>query len=123
MSLLFSLAGYSQSTISDNSFSAVDFRKILETKPLVLIDVRTPAEYSESHIPNAINVNINDSDFTTVVKTFSKGKELALYCRSGRRSKLAISKLSGSGIRIYELNHGFLEWQQVGFPTIANTNR
>jgi len=117
MSLLLHFQVYSQTVRTLKSLPAVDFNKVLETKVVFLIDVRTATEFSQGYIPGAVNVDVNDPDFISKIKTLASGKPLAIYCRSGRRSKLAIEKLSGWGVELYELNKGFLEWVQTGLPT------
>jgi len=57
------------------------------------------------------------------MKTYIDDNALALYCLNGRWSKLAISKLNGLEIEIYELNKGFLKLQQAGFPIITNNKQ
>lgn len=115
--LLLPFMAYSQTTSSKlKSLSAQEFKKIIESDSVVLFDVRTKPEYDGGHITGSINVDINDPDFSTLVKSKSKGKQIALYCRSGNRSKLAVTKLTDSKVVIYELNQGFLDWQQSGFP-------
>ncbi len=92
-----------------------EFKKIIELKNVVLIDVRTNAEFIEGHITGAINIDVYDADFTTLVKSKTQGRSIALYCRSGNRSKLAASKLTDLKVEIYELNYGFKDWVQSGY--------
>ncbi len=116
MSLFLSLLGFSQTNTNPNSLSAPEFKKIIDTKQVTLIDVRTESEFSAGHIPGAINIDVSNPDFTTLVKKqIKKDKPIAVYCRSGHRSKIAVSKLGNIPNEIYELNHGFMSWQQAGF--------
>lgn len=98
------------------SLNVQEFKKAIESDSVVLFDVRTKPEYDGGHIPGSINVDVNDPEFSTLIKSKSKGKQIALYCRSGNRSKLAVTKLTDFKVAIYELNHGFMDWQQSGFP-------
>lgn len=100
------------------SLSAPEFKKIIESESVVLFDVRTKPEYDGGHISGSINIDVNDPDFSTLVKSNSKGKTIALYCRSGNRSKYAGTKLTDLNVEIYELNRGFIDWQQSGFPIV-----
>ncbi|MBR5593944.1 MAG: rhodanese-like domain-containing protein, partial [Bacteroidaceae bacterium] len=45
-----------------------------------------------------------------------KTKTLAVYCRSGRRSKAAANVLVEQGFRVVELDKGIIGWQQAGYP-------
>ena len=63
----------------------------------IVLDVRTPAEYAERHIPGAINVP-NETIGSTVPEQLPDRKQLILvYCRSGNRSKQAADKLVALG--------------------------
>lgn len=117
MSLSFVHSANSQTTSSSFiPLSTEAFKKILETAPIVIIDVRTEAEFAEGSIAGAINIEFNHPDFEKLVRKISDGKPIALYCRSGRRSKTAANKLNNLKVKIYELNNGILDWQQKGFP-------
>ena len=89
-----------------------DFKSVSEIQRL---DVRTVAEYSESHIPKSININVLDKTFAEIAdSTLQKDKPVALYCRSGKRSKKAAAILSEKGYKVYELDKGFNAWQEAG---------
>lgn len=115
LSMVYSLPMFSQSNRNIESLSAQEFKKIIETEKVILIDVRTTQEYAQGHIDKAINISVSDPEFAVKVKKLN-GKSLALYCRSGRRSKSAISMLNDLKVKIYELNGGIIDWQQAGFP-------
>ncbi len=62
----------------------------------VLLDVRTPQEYSEGHIPESKNVPLQTLDkIRTVVE--NKDTELFVYCYSGARSRQAAAALGQMG--------------------------
>lgn len=116
--LFFSCAAFSQSnSLPVKSLTSSEFKKIVDAKSALLIDVRTAEEFSEGHIPGAINIDVKSDNFVTQIKKLTKYKVLALYCRSGHRSKIAASKISDLGFLIYELDNGFKDWIQAGFPT------
>ena len=87
------------------SLSVADFDSFIKADDVQRLDVRTLAEYSEGHIPGAVNINVADS-------TLQKERPVALYCRSGKRSKKAAEILSKRGYKVYELDKGFNSWQQ-----------
>ena len=71
--------------------------QMAEEDNFILLDVRTPEEFSEGHIPGAINIpneNIGKSDITELP---DKGQRIYVYCRSGNRSKQASAKLVNLG--------------------------
>lgn len=97
------------------SVSADEFDSLIANPEMQRLDVRTVAEYSEGHIPGSININVLDDQFETVADSLlQKGRPVALYCRSGKRSKKAAKLLSQKGYEVYELQTGFQGWQQAG---------
>lgn len=69
-------------------------------KNYVIVDVRTPEEYKEGHIPNAINIPLDTIDnyiSQNVENLKDKNQLIMVYCRSGRRSAEAAKKLLAKG--------------------------
>ena len=98
--------------------SADEFATLIADPEVQRLDVRTVAEYSEEHIPGSINVNVLDEQFAVVAdSTLQKDKPVALYCRSGKRSKKAAVILSKNGYQVYELDKGFNGWKAAGKET------
>ena len=52
----------------------------------VIIDVRTPAEYSEGHLEGAINIDVEAANFGTLLSQLPTDGDYIVYCRSGNRS-------------------------------------
>ena len=98
---------------SQTDFKSVDideFKIEIVKDGVQLVDVRTVKEYSEGHIPGAMNIDVNAPDFEEKIKVLDKKENVAIYCRSGRRSKMAANKLTAAGYKVIELNTGFLSW-------------
>ena len=102
-----------------SSLSAGEFSTLLSQKPdLILLDVRTPSEYTEGHLPKSVNVDVLAPDFEQRAEAvLGKQRSVALYCRSGHRSKQAATLLSRRGIQVYELSTGWLGWVEAALPT------
>ena len=84
---------------------------IADTTTVILVDVRTAEEYGLGHIENALNIDVKQDDFEeTAIKTLPKNKTVAVYCRSGRRSKKAAEILSKNGYKVIELDSGYTGW-------------
>ncbi|HMZ45863.1 MAG TPA: rhodanese-like domain-containing protein [Chitinophagaceae bacterium] len=84
---------------------------LAQDKSAQLIDVRTPEEYEEGHLENAVNINIKDSNFIELVKKLNKEKPVYVYCRSGVRSRKAGAELEKLGFKqIFDLDGGILSW-------------
>lgn len=116
LSLFVAFNGHARKTPIVKPLTSEEFQQIIASKTITLIDVRTAEEFSEGHIPGAVNVDVNSPDFVTTIKDLIKKKPLALYCRSGNRSKLAAVKLAKLEVKIYDLDLGIKDWIQAGFP-------
>lgn len=100
------------------SVSADEFAILITNPDIQRLDVRTVAEYSEEHIPGSININVLDKQFAAIAdSTLQKDKPVALYCRSGKRSKKAAAILSQKGYTVYDLDNGFIGWKEAGKET------
>ena len=98
---------------AQSEFKSVDideFKTEISKSDVQLVDVRTAQEYSEGHIPGAMNIDVNAPDFEEKIKALDKKENVAIYCRSGRRSKMAANKMTEAGFKVIELNTGFLSW-------------
>jgi len=62
-----------------------------------VIDVRTPAEYSEGHLDGAVNIDVQDPNFGTILSQLPTDGEYVVYCRSGNRSAQAVEIMKASG--------------------------
>lgn len=71
-------------------------KEYAETENAVLLDVRTPQEYGEGHIPGSKNVPLQTLDKVRLVVE-NKDAELFVYCYSGARSKQAAVVLGQMG--------------------------
>ena len=102
-----------------NKFKTVDvaeFAKVVSDTSYVVLDVRTPAEHAEGHIPGThFNIDVLEDGYTeTVLDKLPKDKPVALYCRSGNRSKKAARILAENGYQVVELGTGFRGWAAAG---------
>lgn len=89
------------------------FKKTIERPDIQLVDARTPKEYNKGHIGNAINIDVLAEDFIPkATQLLKKEKPIAVYCQSGKRSAIAVQKLSEAGFSgpIYNLTGGYLAY-------------
>ncbi len=97
------------------SLSADKFEELINDYSIQRVDVRTAAEYSEGHISGAININVMDEHFEQIAEELlSKEAPVAVYCKSGRRSKMAAQKLIKAGYEVYDLDEGIQGWKKAG---------
>lgn len=103
-----------------NSITVEDLSTANNT--IQLLDVRTPEEYEEGYIMNAVNINFFDEDFVNQVSSrFDKNKPIYLYCKVGGRSGKASKKLKEVGFKnIYDLEGGFDKWKSSSKPVTQN---
>ena len=71
-------------------------KEYAETENAVLLDVRTPREYREGHIPESINIPLQTIDKVTSIAE-NKDAALFVYCYSGARSRQATVMLQHMG--------------------------
>ncbi len=64
---------------------------------VLLIDVRTPAEYAAGHLEGAVNYNVEDGTLANALSSLDPAGEYVVYCRSGRRSAIAIQQMTEAG--------------------------
>ena len=103
--------------------SASEAYKLIEKNrgnpDFVIIDIRTPQEFSMGHIENAININFYDPDFKQKLSKLDKDKTYIVYCRTGHRSGLAMPVFRELGFKeVYEIDGGILAWVKSGYGIV-----
>lgn len=99
------------------ALSVAEFEAARKEHPeYVLLDVRTPAEYSAGHLEGAKLVDFRSPDFDRQVAALDHGKTYLVYCRTGHRSGLACQKLGEKGLKAFNMNGGITAWQQAQMP-------
>lgn len=86
---------------------------------LIILDVRTPAEFAEGHIANATNIDVKADDFAQKISKLDKTKKYVVYCRSGHRSANAVEIMKNQSFRtIYNLDGGIMLWMKNNYPVV-----
>ena len=81
----------------------------------VILDVRTPEEFADGRIENAINLDYYSDTFQEELNKLDKNKTYLIYCRSGRRSSNALNTMKELKFReAYNMLGGIIEWQAEG---------
>ena len=118
--LMFLLTACGGSSVKVNNLDANAFASDIKNPGVVVLDVRTAGEFASGHIENAINIDVESSDFDAQIAKLDKKVEYAVYCHSGRRSGIATDKMAKSGFeKVTNLNGGIQAWQAAGFPLVA----
>lgn len=104
-------------TSSDESGSPTGVAAAEQAKKdgAVVLDVRSPEEFSAARVEGAQNLNFESADFAAQVAELDKGQTYVVYCRSGRRSALAAAQMSAAGLTV--LDAGSLQnMLDAGYP-------
>ena len=113
--LLFPIWAFSQKSISSSEAAQL----IHDTNELLIIDVRTPIEYDSTAIQNAMNIDVKSHNFQENIQKIDKTKPILVYCRSGRRSLMAMNTMHQLGFsEVYNLLGGIIAFKKE-FPDLV----
>ena len=112
----FSFFGLLGQTDKFKTVDVAEFAKAVADTSYIVLDVRTSEEHAQGHIPGTdFNIDVLQDNYTeTALKTLPKDKAVALYCRSGNRSKNAARILAENGYQVLEPGTGFRGWAAAG---------
>lgn len=83
----------------------------------VVVDVRTPEEFAQGHVPGALNLPVEA--IASWADRVPKDKPVYLYCRSGNRSRQAAEYLKKKGYtNLHNVEGGVLAIERVGYPLV-----
>ncbi len=92
------------------------------TSTPILLDVRTPDEFSKGHLVKAQNIDYRNPNFQAQIKELDKTKPVFVYCLAGARSAAAVEILRQNGFNtVYDLKGGYLQWTAKQKPIEAPT--
>ena len=118
---VFFLTGCGSSSESTTNQGVAEFAKTVSDSSVVVLDVRTPAEFMSGHLANAINSDVEGAQFNSDVAKLDKSKTYAVYCRSGRRSAIATDEMSKLGFKtLFNLEGGTGAWSAAGQTLVVN---
>jgi rhodanese-related sulfurtransferase len=128
---IFTLSGlslFAQKTLSTDTIRrnvTIDTAKIIVdtngvNPDFIILDIRTPAEYANGHIANAININYYDANFSAELDSLDHNKMYLLHCQSGGRSTPTFALMQTKHFReVYHMNNGFGAWFSAGYPYVT----
>jgi rhodanese-related sulfurtransferase len=94
----------------------------LDAKCLVILDVRTPQEYSSGHLNGSINLDFKSPSFSDQIARLDRDKAYMLYCRTGIRSARALLLMRSLGFTmLYNLTKGIEQWQREGYEVVLDS--
>ena len=105
-----------QEGIITTNVSAAEFQKLIKSKSTaIILDVRTANEVAQGFIKDAEHIDFYDENFETELNKLDKKNPVLIYCRSGRRSGIAMSAMRNLGFsEVYNLQGGIKEWSEAG---------
>jgi len=91
---------------------------------VLLVDVRTPAEFESTHIEGAINLPLGQVDRHLERISQDAGGQMVLICQSGSRAEQCREKLAGAGLReTAVMSGGMAAWAAAGAPVVEGPGR
>lgn len=90
----------------------------------VILDVRTPSEYSTKHLEEGVNMDYYASTFATALATLNRGKTYLIHCAGGSRSALVYTMMQNLHFaRVYNMLGGINSWSSASYsyPTVTTT--
>lgn len=88
-------------------------------RSLVVLDVRTPAEYAGGHIPGAVNIPHTELAARVAELEGARDRDIVVYCRSGARAAQALEVLENQGFkRLFHLDGDYTRWSEEKRPVV-----
>lgn len=117
--LMLSILGFMGCTAQNGS--SIDSKEayglIKADSNIAILDVRTAKEFADGHVAGAVNIDVNQADFTQKIDQLDRSKTYIVYCRSGRRSRKAVGIMAAKGFKnLYNVSDGFVGWNKNGLP-------
>lgn len=114
------LSGCASTAASDTAVTTIGAAELLEVasgSDVVVLDVRTPAEYAEGHVPGSVNIDVSSPSFTEEIEALPKDATYVVYCRSGNRSADAAARMVDAGFTdVLNVDAGLATLASAGVP-------
>jgi len=92
-------------------------QNLIADKKVVVVDVRTPKEFSAGHIAGATNINFLATDFAKTITGLDTNKTYLVHCAVGGRSTQALPLFEKLQFQsVYHLDGGIKAWEKAGLP-------
>ena len=125
MILLAAVTTFAFGCAADDGIEVITVKEFAEAvkndSTAVIVDVRTAEEFAEGHIEGALNIDVKDaSAFDNGIKTFDNSRTYYVYCRSGRRSHKAATKIQALGFKVFDMEGGITAWKNADMPVVVS---
>lgn len=93
--------------------------QLVESPDVHILDVRTPAEFRDGHIANAVNIDFYENDFERNLEALDRNTQYFVYCRTGNRSSSTLKLMHRLGFtKVWHLDKGIVDWKSSGLPLV-----
>jgi len=100
---------------------APEAAKLVEKGGVTVLDLRTPGEFSTTHIAGAKNLDCMAADFATQLEKLDRNQTYLIHCASGRRSTNALPQFDKLGFKhVVHLDGGLRAWEAGKNPVTKN---
>ena len=108
----------SPTTANSSKEISVDDAYAKYNSGVFLLDVRTPEEWAEYHVPNTTHIPLDELDKR--LDELPRDQEIVVVCRSGNRSQQGRDILLDAGFsQVTSMAGGLKEWRAAGYPTVT----
>jgi rhodanese-related sulfurtransferase len=91
--------------------------RLLADQEMVILDIRTPREYTAGHLAGATNLDFYARDFSEQLARLDRSQTYLLHCASGGRSQDALPEFERLGFEsVLHLDGGVKSWKSAGYP-------
>lgn len=109
----------SAASVTDVTVTAAS--DVIQQQGVVVLDVRTPAEYASGHLEDAVNIDLASPTFDDDVAALPVDATYVVYCRSGSRSAVAADRMLELGFTdVYNVTGGVAQWQASGGTLVTS---
>ena len=99
-------------SLTYEQISGEDVKRLMDTEAdFIIVDARTEEEFNEGHIEGAILIPEYEISERAEKELPNKDQLILVYCRSGRRSKIASQALADLGYTNVKEFGGIIDWQ------------
>ena len=107
--------------VINKDITVAEFQELYDPAKHVLLDVRTPEEWEEGHLPNAVHLNFYEDNFAEELDKLEKDKAYVVYCKAGGRSGKTLAMLNEKGFtEAYNILGGYTELEAQGVETVTD---
>lgn len=101
-----------------------EFDKMRKGTNVVVLDVRTPKEFSEGHLANAVNLDFYAADFAQQLGKLDKSKTYLVHCAAGGRSAKACTSMTQLNFTsAVNLEGGYKAWIKAEKPVVPSSTK